>query len=964
MRIFKDVPPIQLPGFFESVDRGAEAVCEAISRVRGQSQTPVSLAELRPDEEDRHWLEQWVQKVGPRSADICLQSNGYETEFGLLFLFALAEYCRGEGNEDEVYKSAMNMPWQPKTCDFLFPRRRAPRQSLKEAIELAARTAQLRHVFDEPDRQRWFATVSLQHGFTFRGAKASLHQWLAGANRPHVIDDLLGSSDPELKSDSFCRLWSALEDRDDQLFDILQESAWVRPEWADELVRAARRRRPRPAGRDSVTSPSSDGIMSPVALTDSEESGHLVNSVRLHWQPGAAPQFRIEIRTPEGEFGKLVSLFADGRRIATWGRQPGDDYVLIERVLPLSPVECRADVSFELVDEAGETVGSQVVPFWSAEEEVAAWDNRGDAVDAWEHVFLEQRQTCLLASDDLHPVNLESVEIEAGPPGFRLMRVAAGTISQFALTLDGEEFWSPLTHEVPRLTHGLKLFTLREEFDPRDDPLVRLHISCAAGWSIRWVRVAGKKYLAGSDDSQSRIIVPVDVLSLPRPWSLPCIVGLRDPGGTARTVRRSIALKPSGLYHDEGGNWKIADLESEVSRSELARPTRVIPPHQDERDRQWTVLAGELIVGRPAPRPAPLRGLAARGESLHLCLEPYNRHEHDPNIRIGGRIIDHGIVEWTLCSDRVILVLDRPIEPQPEHAIYLLYRDGTRVATSRDIVVRNGGRGWEVCWKESFAELDFSDSDPVAVAVGFRGRWLGAWWAHDWSRQLLPASATGSSGGLDPGVVAFSLRWFRFPVLDAAEAVRRFASIYPEDCVRYWLLTTEYAELPGNIDAAFPCDADDSPGWYMAVRTFLQDWWPQPEEADRIIQGTLPDPAERVPPGSLLTRLVEAFRYAPLVLGRVLMAAASHDPRYVLLLRETLKRRPRRELEPFLEDACRWAVEEGVYRGGSGGWRENNLVTALMNKADVREETIRRICEAVADGRLRYEGSPARETAQ
>ena len=126
--------------------------------------------------------------------------------------------------------------------DLFFPNGQ-PSQLLKNAITDAVRLLNLRHAFDIEGTQQWYTTIKLQFGFTYRGAKARLAEWLVGLGPPHAVHYLTGDAGfRELASNSFRGLWVTLGQyrqgllEDSETRQALLKSPWVKEHWIDDLL--------------------------------------------------------------------------------------------------------------------------------------------------------------------------------------------------------------------------------------------------------------------------------------------------------------------------------------------------------------------------------------------------------------------------------------------------------------------------------------------------------------------------------------------------------------------------------------------------------------------------------------------------------------------------------------------------------------------------------------------------------
>ena len=122
--------------------------------------------------------------------------------FGSILICAAAEVCREESREDSVWPAIRRiLADSPELQGELFLSNGQPSSLTKDVITDAVRALNLRHAMDIEGTQQWFTTIKLQFGFTYRGAKNRLAEWLVNLGRPHAVQYLIGDSDfPELST--------------------------------------------------------------------------------------------------------------------------------------------------------------------------------------------------------------------------------------------------------------------------------------------------------------------------------------------------------------------------------------------------------------------------------------------------------------------------------------------------------------------------------------------------------------------------------------------------------------------------------------------------------------------------------------------------------------------------------------------------------------------------------------------
>jgi len=262
---------------------------------------PWSIAELQLSEEDLDWLAHWLVKL---PATITIAEDGLPgytlppEKLGAILIVLGAERCRRFSNEDSVWPVlsgliARDHPLRAK----LFLENGQPTYLTKRAINEAARALNIRNSMGIEGTQQWFVTIKLQFGFTYRGAKRRIAEWLVGLGTPLAVQYLMDpSGPPELVSKSFQHMWSTLRQfrrgaiDENQARESLQNSPWVKADWISDLLMEA-------VKHIDVLEPGSDGSPYAQPVPDEglpEERGPL-ESIVLSWPNGGRPRISFHL---------------------------------------------------------------------------------------------------------------------------------------------------------------------------------------------------------------------------------------------------------------------------------------------------------------------------------------------------------------------------------------------------------------------------------------------------------------------------------------------------------------------------------------------------------------------------------------------------------------------------------------------------------------------------------------------
>lgn len=295
-----------------------------------------SIAELSLSQQDVDWLCSWLGRQRPSQLSQWLIAPSYEwfdgrrattsQMLGSLIVCAGAERCRELSREDAVWPTIRAI--FPQSSELFHYGQ--PSELTRGVIADAVRALNLRHAMDLDDTQRWYMTIKLQYGFTYRGAKNRLAEWLVNLGTPQAVQYLLSGTN-DIACDKFQSLWNTLKGfRRAQINEqtarkALAENPWIKPHWLDDLLRQAQARI-ETLGLDTTSSDTpKDSIEAEAACP--------IAGIRLDWPEGQNPKLMVaidkdailELVTHYEEIGR-IDFFIDGERRLFWTRNNDDTW--------------------------------------------------------------------------------------------------------------------------------------------------------------------------------------------------------------------------------------------------------------------------------------------------------------------------------------------------------------------------------------------------------------------------------------------------------------------------------------------------------------------------------------------------------------------------------------------------------------------------------------------------------------
>ncbi|MBI2432426.1 MAG: hypothetical protein HYV26_06105 [Candidatus Hydrogenedentes bacterium] len=300
-----------------------------------------SIAELRLAEQDIHWLRSWFNYLTPKNTENWIKSvmltsfpgkayATYRQMFGSLLICVGAEVCREASREDSVWPTIRGLlPDSHALRRELFLSNGQPSCLTKDLITDAVRSLNLRHAMDLEGTQQWFITIKLQYGFTYRGAKNRLAEWLVNLGSPHAVQYLNSRSvNSELASESFQSLWRALTQyrrdliSEAEIRSTLHSNPWIRAHWIDDLLMEAKARI-EVLGVGDWQDADAESVEKGVA----QEVFCPISGLALVWPSGKTPRLMIDLdRDAIGEEthetdAQELDIHVDRSKITRWLRQ-------------------------------------------------------------------------------------------------------------------------------------------------------------------------------------------------------------------------------------------------------------------------------------------------------------------------------------------------------------------------------------------------------------------------------------------------------------------------------------------------------------------------------------------------------------------------------------------------------------------------------------------------------------------
>jgi hypothetical protein len=785
-----------------------------------------SAAELQLSEDDLDWLGCWFAAL-PADATLAegnRRRNSLPREkLAALMIVLGAERCRRFASEGYIWRVLRRLIVRDHPMmSELFLSNGQPSDLTKHAIEEAVHTLGLRSALDVEGTEQWFMTIKLQFGFTHKGAKRRLAEWLVGLGTPHAVQYLSGQSGPaELTSRSFQSSWTTLRQyrreliSDEQAREVLQASPWVKSDWIDELLAEARAHIATLGRGDEY-----EDVGQRIPVATPEDRGPL-EAIALSWPIGGIPRisFRLdrEAITEECRNAQCAELdfYVDGRRTRRWllqsdGTWDGPESVYAEPEQELPRVNL-APKTMAVRSRSGEMVQHWDLADLGLQGDVQVFDlDDGRLVEFGENRLDPGGHYALVCDRGYTLAGCEPLQTcEPQDSSRKAIRLPSPLTTSLRLSFEDFTIWQPVAPQEEgreRITATLTT--------PGDDVVT-------VGGHSRLV-VKGLP----ADASDVRLLIgkrPEQVVRLEEGWATAREVAISpEIAAKQKVVRircqlgehvativpalalrlRGAALITSDARHPEAEQkLTLLGAGDSVSRSADGAELRawVSDAVTSARVFEGHCYVGPLRHGRVALKDFP--GLGGR-----LTIRGTEVHTFDSACVDSGCFRESALFGIRGTAHVGFRVKFKP-EPDYHRFVAWLPADGGRVRLEtlpRDVLPdARERRDWRV---------PVSDS-VLALALTWRGTWLGACWRSD---KLLACS-------FEPSTQFFAaIRWLRLPILhpDLVAWLEPIVQARPPfPFLEAWL---ENRGLPDGL-----CRLQHEPAHDTVVRQFVGHWRPQ-----------------------------------------------------------------------------------------------------------------------------------------
>ena len=808
-----------------------------------------SIAELKLAKDEIEWLRSWFSRLTLASIRNWTNpimpthynrgsSITYRQMFGSLLICAGAEACREESREDSVWPAIRSiLPEDHALRRELFLPNGQPCSSTKEVVAEAVHALNLRHAMDIEGTQQWFVTIKLQFGFTYRGAKNRLAEWLVGLGQPHAVQYLNGDSEfSELASETFKSLWKALTQYrrgligEKEAIATLQGNPWIKTHWIDDLLKEAQAK--------ITTLGTGEVADEKVELHEeelSEEEFCPIANIALEWNPNTAPRLRfqldrqaIENEVAGTDIGEL-DFYIDGRKLCRWLRQRDGSWTGLDHIYA-EPEKC---------SEQPNLSPRTLIIQSRYGESLLEWDFADSGL--WEDVLVFDLEKGRMIKTGFEPLELNRRYAIICDYGCELKgNNAVETFERKGISRKVMRLALPLDDN---LSIAYKDFVLWQPVRAKRDQPQRFTVILTTPKGVTLsLGDRSKLFLEGlpKDADSVKLLVHKKTYDLQYVNGIWCtlkdITITPELAARQRRVRvhfwfagRTYTQKPrlafsllgvAMLRYQQNDNAETVPFEvlkqgEELNRSEGTAHLRIWTP---EYDKSASVFEGDCLVGRLRYRKIRLRDMPGYGGELQIM-------DQGKRYSFGVACLDTGCVRAYLppmlgSSDAQLFFLSDmdPAETGDDGYILYVWSVGKK---GKAKLHRLSGTSIQPTSNKRLWKIRGSD-DPMAVAVTWKGVWRGAWWSlgriRDYinERTDLPAH--------DFAII----KWLRVPILHPTlfSTISKSITHTPGRFMEAWL---NDGGLPDELEPH-----PHIPGIDSVIRQFLWNDFPPGQAKDVI----------------------------------------------------------------------------------------------------------------------------------
>jgi hypothetical protein len=747
---------------------------------------PRSIAEACISDQDVQSLCRWFSALYGKPRNWCQrdwqeslidgQTASSREMFGSLFLILAAELCREKSSEDSVWPAVVDVLKADRVSFSKLFVAGQPTELCKSAMAAGARRLRLRNLIDRSGTQEYFDTLKLQFGFTFKGAKSRLVDWLDGLPTPIAVS-ILRSAHPEfvdLGSDSFKSTWSALSEvRRGRIsvrtaVETLRGSPWIRRDWLDELI--------------SLVVNSPRRYAAPSSVDTEARAVEAVCEPMLRWQYPSKP--RLFLRLNEDLLLKqfndadAVVFAVDGRVVARWTAQSQGAWAG-PRAIPCEPESMKERPSLKpkllsaTTDQGEPLLEVDLREELGIGEPLLLFDLQNGNPICLEHRLETHKEYAFVCDTDL---TVEGAQHFLSLPGCSAFYLMPPVSPSLRVVSEGSLYWQPNVY-ARTSQEALQVFVAAQEDSVveigRAIPLEVVGLPPSTHSAV--LIVGGIRYELARGLSEERIWIT----NIAVPISLALALGeerirIKFSCGTgSRTVAPKIRLRLRGIagidVNRSAGeavySWRLLDRKRPLNLAGGAGRAKLFAPV-----RHSQIFEGPKLVSKSTARSIDFRDLYGWGWPLSIKADP------GLNTILVDSVDDRGCVAVyvkELFGKPIHKVwLRNPIEPSTKHRIrsWRLLNETAKVVCGNDIVSESANNIW-----------GFPNPGAIsAIAIEYDGACLGS---HI-DLQLV------SSALEEPLAATFSLlRWLKTPVLSLTleNLMQRAVFKAPWAFVRGWM---------------------------------------------------------------------------------------------------------------------------------------------------------------------------------